>query len=408
MAISIIENNKTFTPLIFYSEFLEKLALFYKENKGKEIVFKFFENGDEEIHNSRYIIEPIALPLLLSIIEQLSKFHKKPLHILLHNNPATIDALEFLYKADFFKNAGNVNEYDFKGNNILQFDERYFGAFKGKLIKRDHLVRYYSNSEYNFNLISKSYQDEVEIRDNLLSSVTYRVRSHFQELLFENEFTSNYHNLYIDILSELITNGVLHSGSTTYAMMFVDRFKTKFSISDNGIGLKLSLDKKTEFGFYYSKNEFQIAVSDESKQIPQPYIDNFIVIFETLFYSSLKERRGLFDLMLSVVIQSKGIFRLHTDNCQIVISNRIFKHLRKIYDCRESIFNTHILFELKKINEKDYKENILKSKVEMKSLLVNLFNKVIEYYSDETRYSSIRFFNVKFRGVHIEVEIPNS
>jgi hypothetical protein len=33
---------------------------------------------------------------------------------------------------------------------------------------------------------------------------------------------------------------------------------------------------------------------------------------------------------------------------------------------------------------------------------------MVKYYSEEIQYSSVRFFNVKFRGVHIEVEIPNN
>ncbi|MDF7817936.1 hypothetical protein P1X15_10030 [Runella sp. MFBS21] len=403
--ISIIDSNKKFTPLRFYTEFLEKLSEFYKTHRSKKIIFKLFENGDEKIHESYYRIDPITLPLLLSIIEQLSKFHKEPLNVLLYNNAATINVLEFLYKSDFFKTAGNANEHNTTGKNIINIDERYFGDFKGIKIRRDHLVRSYSIKEFKVSREPNSYIEEMKLRDYILSTTTYKIYNHFKELLFENESTLNNHNLYIDILSELVTNGILHSGSTTYAMMFVDKYKTKFSISDNGIGLKESLDKKKDLSFYYTKNEFQESIYQTLK--PSILIDSFKPIFETLFYSSLKERRGLFDLMLIVVIKSNGYFRLHTDNCQIIASNRIFDQLQKLHKYREEIFNNHMSFELKKIENEIYRNTTLKLKEMIKELFLELFKDIIEYYSEDTRYSSLRFFNVRFRGVHIEVEIPN-
>lgn len=86
--VPIINSGKNFTPLFFYTEFLTKLASFYRENKNEEIRFRLFEKGDDEIFNSSCSIDPISIPLLLSIIEQLSKFHKKPLELLLNNNHA--------------------------------------------------------------------------------------------------------------------------------------------------------------------------------------------------------------------------------------------------------------------------------------------------------------------------------
>lgn len=407
--ISIIDSNKTFTPLIFYTDFLQKLSGYYKENSGNEVFFKLFENGDENIYESQYRIDPIALPLLLSIIEQLSKFHKKPLNLKLYNNVATIEVLEFLYRSGFFRTAGNYNDSIFKGKNILKFDDRYLGGFKGQEIRKDHIIRSYSREDIKLNFKTTSYQEEVTLRDQILSNISYKVRENYAELLFDNEYTLNSYNLYIDILSELITNGILHSGSTTYAMMFVDSYKSKFSISDNGIGLQRSLDNKSDETFYYKKNDFKSSISIDTNNGPfnNQFIENLTSIFETLYYSSLKERRGLFDLMLNVVLSSNGYFRLHTDNCQIVISNRIFKYLDKLFECREQIFELHNLFELNKIEKKIYHKNLQAQTVSIKSMFNALLEKTIEYYSEESKYSAIRFFNVKFKGVHIEVEIPN-
>ncbi len=399
--VPIISSGKNFTPLFFYTEFLKKLAQFYKENKNGEIGFALFEKGDNEIFNSNYRIDPISIPLLLSIIEQLSKFHKKPLELMLHSNHATLSALEFLFRANFFKTIGANG----KGSNILKYESDYLGAFLGNDIRKEHLVRSYRKEDYN-NVDFKQ-TNEIFLRDQVNSLTAYNVQVHFQELLFDNENTANNHNTYIDILSELITNGVIHSQSTTYAMMFVDKYQTKFSISDNGIGLKDSLTSKTNFPFYYRKNELREAISLNLDSIDQYFIDNLIDIFEILFYSSLKERKGLFDLMINVVIKSEGYFRLHTDNCQIIISNRVFKYISSLNEYRDSILMLHNLYELGKLEEAAFQTSFLAKKNLIKNQFLKIINSTVKYYSEETRFSSIRFYNVKFKGVHIEVEIPN-
>lgn len=407
--VSIIDCNKTFTPLVFYNEFLNKLANFYKQNSTENIVFKLFEKGDEEIYNSYYKIDPISIPLLLSIVEQLSKFHKMPLDLLLYNNHATIAVMEFLFNANFFKIVGKHNYYNFKGNEILNFREEYLGAFKGKQIRKEHIIRAYNKSDYpDINFADYSTKDEIVLRDTVNSLTAYNVQEHFSELLFDNENTLKNHNSYIDILSELITNGVLHSESTTYAMMFVDKFKTKFSISDNGIGLKNSLYSKNDFPFYYHKDDFKNIIPKVESKFDVYYIENLVDIFETLLYSSLKERKGLFDLMITVVLNSNGYFRLHTNNCQIIVSNRIFKQIYSLQEIREEILAIHSQFELQQITEEVHRINILNRKEHIGNELKKLYLNIVKYYSEETQFSSVRFFNVKFRGVHIEVEIPNN
>ena len=211
----------------------------------------------------------------------------------------------------------------------------------------------------------------------------------------------------INILSELITNGVIHSQSTTYAMMFVDKYQTKFSISDNGIGLKNSLSNKKSFDFYYKKNELRDAINIKLDTVDTYFIENLIDIFEILFYSSLKKRKGLFDLMINVVIKGNGYFRLHTDNCQIIISNRIFKYISSLNELRDEILSIHNLYEVEKLEKHYYEKQLLEKKDLIKSQFVKLIKSTTKYYSEETRFSSIRFYNVKFKGVHIEVEIPN-
>ena len=406
--ISIIKNDITFSPYKYYTDFLEAVSKYYS-NESTIPCFKIVENGDEEIYNSNYRIDPITIPLLLSLFEQLQKFHKSPIELLLYNNRATIKLLDFLYGSDFFYLCGdNMNPTYPKGRKIMSFNDGFIGNLEGKNQRSEHKVRAYSLDDDNLTVLLAGFESEEQKRDFLISHYTYKVREHFEELLFENQFTLSYHNSYIDILSELITNGVLHSKSQTFALMFVDRFKTKFSISDNGIGFEASMEIKDPT-FYYTYNDLRSILINRKRlaNISDKILDNLYSIFETLYYSSIKERKGLFDLMINVVLNSKGYFRLHTENCQVIISNRMMDELNDLEINRKEIYELHNRYLLKLIDDSYYKNNLINLSIHMKTSFVKFFDKAIDKYNNDIKFSSLRFYKVKFRGVHIEVEIPN-
>jgi len=406
--ISIIKSDITFSPYKFYSDFLDAVSKYYS-NESTIPCFKIVENGDEEIYNSNYRIDPITIPLLLSLFEQLQKFHKSPIELLLYNNRATIKLLDFLYGSDFFYLCGdNMNPTYPKGRKIMSFNDGFIGNLEGKNQRSEHKVRAYSLDDDNLTVLLAGFESEEQKRDFLISHYTYKVREHFEELLFENQFTLSYHNSYIDILSELITNGVLHSKSQTFALMFVDRFKTKFSISDNGIGFEASMEIKDPT-FYYTYNDLRSILINRKRlaNISDKILDNLYSIFETLYYSSIKERKGLFDLMINVVLNSKGYFRLHTENCQVIISNRMMDELNDLEINRKEIYELHNRYLLKLIDDSYYKNNLINLSIHMKTSFVKFFDKAIDKYNNDIKFSSLRFYKVKFRGVHIEVEIPN-
>ena len=261
MNIPILKKNITFSPFIFYTEFLQEIARAYKNMPNGKIQFILTEEGERSLFESTYRIDPITIPLLLSISYQLKNFHNCPIDLILHNTRGTTDVLEFLYLSDFFFISGNNVDSNFpKGIEIFNFNNKLLGAFKGKQIRPLHKVREYSIHDENVIEIIEEYpNDEEKQRDSLVQLYTYVVQEHFSKLLFDNELTSNQHNLYINILSELITNGVIHSRSSTFALMFVDRFKSKFSISDNGIGFNESLKNK-KATIYYEPNKLSIQL----------------------------------------------------------------------------------------------------------------------------------------------------
>jgi hypothetical protein len=405
--VSILKNNENFTPYIFYSSFLKEVA----ENIKKDsfIIFKFVENGDENVYESNYRIEPISIPLLLSLSEQLSKYYKEPIDLLLYKNNATKEVLNFLYKSDFFWVAGDskIPSYPL-GRNILKFENSYFGDFIKNDPRPEHRVRCYSLNDDDLIRKLEDYNSEDERRDFLISEYVYTVREHFQELLFDNSNTNKKTDYYVELLSELITNGVLHSKSNTFALMFVNKFSTKFSISDNGIGFQESLKSKTA-NFVYKPFELKNKIDDVGiLKVNSKILENLHVIFETLYYSSLKDRRGLFDLMISVVLDSKGYFRLHSDNSQIIISNRMNKELMELSTLRNKLFNFYENMLVNAIKDNRYEAEMIKVQKDIMSCFVRLYKNICDKYNNDYRYSSIRFYNVKFKGVHIEVEIPNA
>lgn len=405
--ISLLKNNKTLTTYSFYSLLLREVALYIKENG--DIRFKLVENGDDFIFDSHYRIDPITIPLLLSLIEQLSKFYRKPIDLALYNNYATEKVLKFLHASDFFNISGNNTNPSYpKGRNILSFETNYLGNFIEKNPRPEHKLRCYSLSD---NKIASKFEpysnsDDDEKRDFLISEFIYQVRDHFQALLFDNSNTSSNTDFYIEILSELITNGVLHSKSNTFALMFVNKFSTKFSISDNGIGFESSLMTKKENNLY---KPFELKYKlDRIKalDVNEKILGNLNFILETLFYSSLKNRNGLFDLMISVVLDSNGYFRLHSDNTQVIISNRMRNELTFLNSLRNKIFEYHKMILIEKVDDDRFLEEMISIKSEMLKYFVLFYRNLCDKYNNDYKYSSIRFYPVRFKGVHIEVEIP--
>lgn len=409
MNIPILTKEATFTPYIFYSFFLKTIAQAYREFPNDKIQFVLTDNGDESFFELTYRIDPIAIPLLLSISSQLKNFHKDKIDLILYNTRGTSDVLEFLFLSDFFYLSGSNTNPQFPiGQNLYNFNEAILGGFKGSRIKPQHKVRAYSINDKLIEEITKTYDNDEKLRDALVEFYVYEVKEHFSQLLYENELTSNQHNLFINILSELITNGVVHSKSATYALMFVDRYKSKFSISDNGIGFSESLKNK-DISPYYKPESLTNRLIENShfNNINDKIVLNLISIFEALFFSFMKNRRGLFDLMINVVLNTKGYFRLHSENSQIIISNRMKNELIPLYQLRENIYKCHNEYELKVIDETTYKNKIDLLFEQSLDVFLKFYQSVQIKFNSDIKFSSIRFFPVKFRGVHIEVEIPN-
>ncbi|EJL59261.1 hypothetical protein [Flavobacterium sp. CF136] len=409
--IALIKDGKNFSSYYFYNNFLKSVSQYYREDKNQNTIqFSLIVEEDNEIVGNKYFIDPITLPLLVSLAEQLKKYHRSSLPLLLSNNKATKSVLSFLDKADFFHLVGeNYNPTYPIGKEIFSFDKRYLGDLKVNNQRAEHKLRGYSINEEDLSNKIKEFDSSERQRDYLVEYYTYKVKDHFGILLFSNNQTQILTFEFIDILAELITNGVLHSGSDAYTLMFSNKFKTSFSISDSGIGLYASLSNKdTSNNNYYIKFEIFKELKKLNKlKISEQIENSLLAIFETLYYSMLKDRKGLFDLMCNVVINCEGYFRLHNENAQIIISNRMLEELIILFESRKKIIQLHDNLLFKRITKENFEEEIKKNAIEVKTKFIKLAVSIFERYHIDTRFSSIRLFEVKFRGVHVEVEIPN-
>lgn len=404
--INITKDSETkFTSFKFYNRLLKDVALYYKENQYFQETknppnFSFFEKS---------FIDPITIPLIITLGLYLKKFHEKTspqnskIKLFLDNDLLNNDNLKFLDSSDFFKIVGNEHKY---GRDIFTYDSRMLGAFSNKKIQNpDHKVRGYSIDDDDIWINLISIDDNEKRRDFLLQYFTHIVNDHFRQLL-NSTHAIKYKNEFIDILSELITNGLIHSGSDAFAMMFTNQYKTTFSISDCGKGLYNTISTKKEDKYYKSLSLYNILKQNMYCKVNESFEKSAYSIFETLYFSTLKHRRGLIDLIINVVNNYNGTFRIHNVNVQIIISSRMFNEIEPIIALREDILDLWNLKKFKLIEEENFeKEMIKKSELALKYFVV-LAENIFKKHSEDIKFSSIRFFNINFNGVHLEAEIP--
>ena len=112
--------------------------------------------------------------------------------------------------------------------------------------------------------------------------------------------------------------------------------------------------------------------------------------------------------MCNVVLNCNGYFRLHNENSQIIVSSRMTNELKQLALLRENILNIHKLYLFEQISIEQFNFEINQQASSAKQKFIDLVILIFSKYHNDVKYSSIRFYEVKFKGVHIEVEIPNS
>lgn len=372
------------TSFVFYNHLFEALREHYKKNGVAVAPVLSFVNAD--------YIDSMVVPNLISLGFILKSIHNKPIRLEITSTNAT----KFLDNGWFFKAVGEENSFsedidiDGFGNcstiiqntgyNIYEFEPKLLGFYNFSNISTpynpDHRVNVYKNESYKYysEFIKEGVSEEKLgiIRSEKYREIKPTIAKRYWNIL--KTLNDNNKSVVLNILTEIITNATLYSGSHCSAMLQTRDNETKISISDCGVGFEYSFEKRKEkFGVEY-KNVFKEFSIDE-----QVKYKNFLYIFETLNYSKEKSEDGRDNLytLLNIILKKndssnidKGTIRIHYNDTQVVMTSN------RCYDC-----------------------NIIDPKKCSKCLLNN-YNPVKEFSK-----SNLRIFDSQYRGVHIEVEL---
>ncbi|PTQ92010.1 hypothetical protein C8P68_1156 [Mucilaginibacter yixingensis] len=396
-----LKEGTPFTSFRFYNEFLKELSQYYRTAANK------YDPPDIVLDND-LVIEPNTLPLLITLGAYLKDFHQKRARLIFENDLVSNHLIKFLQRSDFLYIIGNNMNPTFPlGRRIFQFDERQVGDFRSKKEQRaDHKVRIYSLDDSAMASVVDSKCSEEAQRDDLIEYFSFSVTKHFEELISDADTDNRTRRNVINTMAELITNGLFHSKSDAYVMMFSGRFKLSCSIADKGIGLYPTIADKPPTSYYEPLGVFKELEGRVRLKMSAEVQKCAFSIFETFYFSMLKNRRGLFDLMINIVVSCKGYFRLHYDSVQIIVSSRMSRELTELQEIRIAIANTHSQAGFGEIAEDEFLERMTMLSQKARQAILQLALTVFQRYTEDVQYSSIRIFSIKLPGVHIETEIP--
>jgi hypothetical protein len=395
-------DQKKFTSFRFYTELLDELSDYYRSG--------FYNGGPPVIALERSLkIDPVVLPLLMALGAFLKEFHKQRVTLELDNDLHSNGIIRFLEQSDFLHIAGdNENPTWPIGKRLFNFNRSAIGHFSTKgEIRSDHRLHVYTEVDAGLRHINLIENPEKR-RDALIEHYLYKTGNDFEGLISEIPTSSSIRNQLVQTMAELITNGIFHSDSDVYVMMFNNRYKTTCSIADIGKGLHESLKTKPPTPYYSYGLLTAELVEKVTLSMPKNVQQSAFAIFETFYYSMLKDRQGLFDLMLNVVLGCQGYFRLHFESVQVIVSSRMLGQLNVLAEIRNDIYSLQGRQKAFKEPFGDYDRAMLDYALVAKAAMVNLARDIFQKYSEDVQFSAIRLFRVKLRGVHIEAEFPKN
>lgn len=323
--------------------------------------------------------DPLVLPNLFGIGILLKNIH----NIKTQFKFARVSSTKYLESTKFFDNVGEEKEigeeFSVDGNRILKtkkigcslfdFDKNELGFYNNQhdlsSYNTEHKLQVFNDSSYeyykNYNEITDKYKLDLildTIRTEKFNVLKPLVEKYFFNILYKNNHTQYQITEILQILTEVICNSILYSGSLCAAMLQTRENKTTISISDFGVGFEYSFKQKPNFK--YSVTDAYLGENKED-------LSKYLLIFDALEYSKNKKRENLYTL-LEIVINGGGKMRIHYDNVQVIFTSNRCRKCQTI------------------------------EPVKCSTCLLNSM-------SHDKLISPVRFFDSKFQGVHIEVEL---
>lgn len=348
----VLQGNVTTNML--YTKVLHLLREYYKCEKETAPVI--------DLTKVTYI-EPQAVPLLISIGDYFSRLYRSALDI---NMEEMTTLQNFLINIGFHRYTKEQNFYNIPDNYIQNW--LYSNRDIHKIIWMKRAEEYPDVAKIEDMEVRRTY-----LSDNIQKNIEEQCRS---ILLDTHKLPENLIKFTIEGLAEILTNASIYSKNSSYAYLASDKYGTKGSVCDCGVGLKESFEKQGKECKWVKKNE---------DIIQNPELENYYIIMEIMNYSFDKHKKGercnLWTVQNDLTTYG-GTFKIHYSNIQIIFSSKRCKGCRKISyfgnDGKRVFVADDLMPCVKCLRDGYLNSNDL----------------------------AIKNFDVAFRGVHIEFEIP--
>lgn len=309
-------------------------------------------------------IEPEAVPLLIALGDYFSKLYQDTkIDIKMQEKS---DIQNFLINIGFHKYVIDQKFYNIPENYMDNWTHSIRAIHKIICVKK-----------------AEEYSDVIRIKDLELrrTYLAYNIQKNIEEscrhiLSDTHHLPENIINCTIEGLAEILTNASIYSRSQGYAYFASDRFGTKGGICDCGVGLQRTFEDKGYCCEWIQDNE------DIRKN---PELLYYYLIMEIMNYSYQRHKKGERCNLWTVqndLTRYGGTFKIHHGNIQVIFSSKRCKECKKISrfnECGKRVCLADDLTPCLKCLRNDYLNN---------------------------QNVAIRNYEVAFRGVHIEFEIP--
>jgi len=327
------------TTIKFYDEFLVTLSRHYKRVPMVQPIISLEKCS---------FIDSAILPNLVLLGMYLMQFHKNKITLAIGRDYRLIS---YLQNSQFFRIAKPYYFYDSDLSETSMYDYR-----------PEHRIDEYNHLSNNYYSL-KDNKLRVDYRDSLFETLRYKtVPKNFKTII--TDVLKDPDDIYntLNIVTELISNGMLYSYSPTISSVQTNKYKTIISVSDIGIGFRKSLDQKEDFKTKQLSN--MRLLKSKYKGIGKG-LDDYLSIMDALVYSSNQNRSNLWALK-NLITSNHGIFRIHCMSTQVVFTySRCEKCHKEAKECTICLLDGY---------------RTLKS------------------------VSPVRFYDVIYPGVHIEAE----
>lgn len=293
------------------------------------------------------VIDPTVIPNLLCVGYIIREKTKKTPQIYIPNTLASTEIKRYLNEIGFINFAENCN--------LFSIDPSIKGGWSGQ--KMDKL---------NTTLFFKEDESEAVSWANMHRAIRF-IRKYLQYYSNDNS------NSIIDFSKEIIENSKIHGKSFSFMTIQYNykREKVYLSYSDCGVGFLKSFEEKRLEAEIHLLNKIDITneiyarekIEKQLEDLLKNKLENELEGIIKGVYTRFNEPYGLFSVIQKALLKG-GIVRIHSNNTQVVFTE-----------------NTSLLL------------NVATDDHSLRNLINNISPQNIRK-------------NIKFPGVHIEIELP--